>query len=69
MVNHQKVAIRMPETEIFQTSSELVMVIHPNASKWQWMLVINTLVCNIEENVGEVTLWANTARDQTVSAI
>jgi hypothetical protein len=57
----------MLETEIFQPSSELVMVIHQSASKWLWTKASNTLVCNSEENAGEVTPMVNTVRDQTLN--
>jgi hypothetical protein len=43
------------------------METHPNASRWPKIKDSNTLVCSIEVSAGEVTLTANTARDQTLS--
>jgi hypothetical protein len=43
------------------------MVTHQSASRWLKTKASNTLVCNLEENAGEVTLMASTERDQTLS--
>lgn len=56
-------------TEIFQNYSELDMVIQDNASNWLWTVDSSMLVCNMLVNVGLATQLANTARDQTKSAI
>jgi hypothetical protein len=64
LVKPRRVAIKIGVTEIFQSSSELAMVIHNFASKRPKMLVTDMLVFNTEVSVGLVTDLANTARDQ-----
>jgi len=39
------------------------MEIQESASKWLWTKDSNTLVCNIEENVGAVTHMVNMVKD------
>jgi hypothetical protein len=68
LVRLKKAAIKIEEAEIYHHSSELVMEIQRNALSLLEMLDIDTSVCNIEENVGEVHHSVNTERDQIKSA-
>jgi hypothetical protein len=67
-VRLKKDASKTLEEEISQLSSEPVMENQRNALNLQEMVVINTLVCNIEENVGLAQHLVSTARDQIKNA-
>lgn len=62
-------AIKIKAAEIFQNYLEQDMVIQENASNWPWMVDSNSLVCNMLENVGSVTLSVNMVRELTKNVI